>query len=593
MTGRARVVTLLAGAVGLPACPSVPDEVAFDAFEPPIPGNQGLEPEPTPEPWCGWEPEPWEPEPEREPEPIRSGPPQLDLEVCEEDGCWKPAPRHPVFGTLNLGIEVRDPDLVLENVALFWDGSEVVTVGAAGSRDSDRSAWIELSINTALLPDGVGLLTAKAFTAGGDVLDEGSLTLLVTNCDHDLDGAKSPECFGDDCDDDDGEVHPGSPDPVDGTCAKFAIDAPSIASAGPSGGNPESLSVVQDSGGRIHAVWVAYASWQGSPTGVMYAHTQGMGWNLEKVFGLDELPSEPRPVLALDPGDQPFLALSHESVEGEIEHLLLRRDVGTWTVAEIIPADPFDGVLRDFAFAIDAEGDPHLVFPGWDGGPYHLERADETWTGQWIDWHLLMTYEGNRPAIAFDGSGETFVAFSGGSPEGLYLARNDGFGWTATLVDEGIDVGLQPALAVESNGTLHVAYHGGPFELRHAEGSPGDLSIESVSALSETEDGIGLTVGPDSVLISHRNSLGTFLLWSKAFDAAATWTFQTLDAGSDTGFESHPFVSPWGEVRVVYLNAPEHVLEVWSSGVEGAPCIALAADGDANCDGADGVVFER
>src|SRR5262245_6813119 len=117
------------------------------------------------------------------------------------------------------------------------------------------------------------------------------------------------------------------------------------------------------------------------------------------------------------------------------------------------------------ALALDAAGNPHIVFRASADFPVYATRRAGVWTQETIEDPFLSC--GSYASIALDRSGTPHVAYYNSSNQNLRYATRNGSGngsnWTAEAVDApvGVAVGLYTSIAVSSSGLVHIAYYDG------------------------------------------------------------------------------------------------------------------------------------
>lgn len=201
-----------------------------------------------------------------------------------------------------------------------------------------------------------------------------------------------------------------------------------------------------DAAGTTH---VEYADGHGEM--VRYANDADGFWAVDEL-GVGSFPS-----LALDPEGSPHVSFVDDV--GRVLHYATRVR-GGWDVASLPPvSEPLFSSL-----AIDGDGAAHLAFSAnWPLGEYHLWYATNV-TGQWTTELLDDAPDDDlEPSLALDRWGAVHIAYiqvvrGPLDDRALRYATNASGAWVAETVDDDADTGYDPAIAVDPRGGVHIVY---------------------------------------------------------------------------------------------------------------------------------------
>ncbi len=126
---------------------------------------------------------------------------------------------------------------------------------------------------------------------------------------------------------------------------------------------------------------------------------------------------------------------------------------GTWASETVYDGQGIDGA--DPTVAVDAAGDPHVVFMREGLGITYGVRKDDLWQIEAIHEDL-----GPLALVEFqlDGTGRPYLVFYDADSDALMYSIRDGGQWTRETVDV-IDHVQQLSLVVDDSGTPHIQYH--------------------------------------------------------------------------------------------------------------------------------------
>lgn len=115
------------------------------------------------------------------------------------------------------------------------------------------------------------------------------------------------------------------------------------------------------------------------------------------------------------------------------------------------------------SIAVDPNGKVHIThyISGWGYGPdvlTYATNASGVWESNTIDGDANL-YGDNGPSMVLDSGGKAHVVYyKGGTNQDLMYATNTTGAWVVSPLDTNGMVGLNPALAVDGDGRLHVSY---------------------------------------------------------------------------------------------------------------------------------------
>jgi hypothetical protein len=304
----------------------------------------------------------------------------------------------------------------------------------------------------------------------------------------------------------------------DGCCQWNFVEADTA-----TGVNGYDVSVAVGDDGVVHAAH-ANISLQDMRYGVL----DGERWLFTSA---DEGPSRGRSnSIALDPAGNPRISYRDDTADSVIFASL---DDGLWTVEVVDPAgDPWDTT----GMAIDAEGTPHIAYHAFLENLRYTSKPADEWITEEIaprgDKATLVLDDDDNPWVCFAAAGSlrcasraaewetvtvgalaglTFphpqvsavwhdgalwVAYRDRTEAGLVLARVSGQRVTMQMVDDGEGAGTAVGLAIQDDGTVHIAYTVADVGVRYAVGQD-DFEISDVATAQDTDEYVAIGVTPD------------------------------------------------------------------------------------------------
>ncbi|MBI5162014.1 MAG: hypothetical protein HY996_11480 [Micrococcales bacterium] len=285
-------------------------------------------------------------------------------------------------------------------------------------------------------------------------------------CDVDLDGWTATVCEGDDCDDDDPNVHPGADDTVgdrvDQNCDDTdGVDADGDGEASVASGGDD----CDDADAHIHP---------GAEDDV------GDGVD-QSCDGMDGTDVDRDGHASEASGGDDCLDTDDDIHPGALE-------LTTWEIADVAEAaDP-----RFSSVAVDESGAAHVAFRYGDVDAGRLGYATNA-SGQWVDLEVDPGADvAYGTSIALGEDGVVHIAHFDRGGRALRYVTNDGGEWSAEEVDsdESALCGPFPSIAVTSDGEVTIAYSGGG--LRLATGVTGNWTIDPVDPRATVADSLAV-----------------------------------------------------------------------------------------------------
>jgi len=419
---------------------------------------------------------------------------------------------------------------------------------------------------------GVGLVVACGSACSRTSLDLATPPLdaspdvgAVVCPDADGDGFQSQGCGGSDCNDRDPDIHVGAQDgdPLS-EWRYLLLDDRSrvgacIASAGP--------------GGVVHLLYSDILSLNPPDQSIVlrYGRLDGRGFATEPVAD-DRVAMDRLGGSMVVAGDDVHVVYGQTAGWHLASIVYLRRSLG-WR-SEVVAAD------HDFALpavALDEPGHAHVAFDekveGLRALLWYATNASGTWSRELIDED---SSSAARPAIAV---GAGFVAVASYARGDLHVALLGQDGWVVEVVDVAEDTGYAPAVVIDDQARVHVAFglrtRG---DERYALRTPDGWTVETVSENGQLGNQSSIALGASGEP------------WI-AFDEASGPSIG-VSRRADDHWEPELELRRAGYGPSLALEASGRPVVAFIGGNDGGPLwLALKGrDGvDQNCDGVDGV----
>ncbi len=240
-------------------------------------------------------------------------------------------------------------------------------------------------------------------------------------------------------------------------------------------------SLAVDLSGNIHVAWEDWTNYGGigNDHDIFYKRYEvGSGWTTTEVVSTVSTEVSTSifavPSVAIDPSENVHIAWSdgidHGGSGTDWDIFYKRYVVGVgWTATEVVSTESTDESIQP-SLTVDSSGDVHIAWEDYtdysgagSGADIFYKRygVDSGWTTTEV---VTSDMHGFHPSLAVDLSGNIHVAFevwsSGIDYDIFYKRYVVGVGWTATEVvsTESTDLALDPSLAVDLGGNIHVAW---------------------------------------------------------------------------------------------------------------------------------------
>jgi hypothetical protein len=204
------------------------------------------------------------------------------------------------------------------------------------------------------------------------------------------------------------------------------------------------------------------------------------------------------------------------------------------------------------SLVIDSAG---VLHAGWyrasDGNVRHGRRApDAGWTTGTVD----DVGDGDPdPAIAMGPGDGPYFAYRENVADELRWATNESGAWVHEAVDSAGTPGMKNAMAVEADGTVHVAYVDAwdRDTLEHAWRAGGVWTLETIDAAGATGHDVAIALDADGAVHAVYAELGDEDL-RYATNASGAWSVETIDAGVLRAHYASIAIAPDGALHVAY-----------------------------------------
>ena len=280
----------------------------------------------------------------------------------------------------------------------------------------------------------------------GDVCTSSSTCNATAACtgtkdkDTDGDGAVDAACGGTDCNDGDGSIKPGVPDPIDGISAALeVVDA--------GGRRDDFVSAALDADGHLHAVM-----YNGTRQDLEYATNRWGYWSWATIDRVGDVGEYAR--MVVDAAGAAH-AVWYDDTNNDLKYGT--NAGGTWMV-ENVTGDTATDSGKYAAVAVTPDGLVHAMYyddtnndliyrqrtaGGWSG-PTVIDGLNDT--GQWI-------------SLTVDAAGALHAAYYYVTSKDLKYATNKSGSWVLEVVDAAsADVGRYADLDIGPDGTPHIFY---------------------------------------------------------------------------------------------------------------------------------------
>ncbi len=241
----------------------------------------------------------------------------------------------------------------------------------------------------------------------------------------------------------------------------------------------------------------------------------------------------------------------HVSFFQDGEPAYARRDNTTWASAVVDPGTEVRDAPGNSSVGVDSQGGVHVGY--FDGEDlYHATVVD----GQgWFQERVATVGGGfGDHDLVVDSDDRLHVLFHAADDGELRHAHGTRGDWSVETVDDSGAAGRHASAALAEDGVIHVAYRdSGAGAVRHAWGVEGSWSSEIVD--DEGDPGrwcTGIDIGPDgAVHLSYYAGDDGDL--RHAVKSGGDWEVTIIDAAGDVGRHSSIAVDLHGEIHIAYL----------------------------------------
>ncbi|MBT3260720.1 fibronectin type III domain-containing protein [bacterium] len=192
--------------------------------------------------------------------------------------------------------------------------------------------------------------------------------------------------------------------------------------------------------------------------------------------------------IAIDSNDKIHIAYYANYGSGDIGLRYYTNQSGSW-VEETVDTD---GISESISIAVDSDSGIHISYYSTNG--YNLKyayKADDSWTKATVDSTGTM---GQYNAMAVDSSNSKIHIVYGDVTLGSLKYATNTIGetdtWNRTIIDSSATGQVHASIALDSNGTAHIAYRQATSTLKYVTGSLNSWStpvtIDSGGVISDT-----------------------------------------------------------------------------------------------------------
>ncbi len=256
--------------------------------------------------------------------------------------------------------------------------------------------------------------------------------------------------------------------------------------------------------------------------------------------------------LALDPYGDPHIAY-YDVSNADLKHAYRRGSA--WTIETV---DSAGDVGRYASLALDPYGILHIAY--YDVANADLKYAYKTgaiWVIETVD---EAGDVGQGASLALDAEGRPHIAYVDATSRGdLKYARRVDAAWSTEIVDSGCStcfVGDDPALAIDSQDTVHIAYFDRTnADLRYARGTAGAWTIETAADLEDMGRYASLALDAQGAPRIAYYDFSLIHLTGRlryARKDGPVWTSETVDDSGDVGVNASLKLTTQGEARIAY-----------------------------------------
>jgi hypothetical protein len=220
--------------------------------------------------------------------------------------------------------------------------------------------------------------------------------------------------------------------------------------------------IALDADGHPHAVWQGNDG--GSVQRIYYSENTGSGWTTPENISPGTMTNNSEPQIALDAGGNPHVVWY--GYDGSTLRIYYSENTGgTWTTPQDLTPSATDN-NQNPQIALDSGGNPHVVWHGQDGiskwWVYYSENTGGTWT---TPLNISPgTTDNSSSQIALDSGGNPHVVWYGRDGSlvwVIYYSENTGGAWTTPEnLSTSSTTNRSPQIAVDAGGNPHVVWYG-------------------------------------------------------------------------------------------------------------------------------------
>lgn len=324
----------------------------------------------------------------------------------------------------------------------------------------------------------------------------------------------------------------------------------------------DDTAIVVDSSGGIHISYFDYANHD-----LKYAYSpDSKTWTVETA---DDSRYDVGSVTSIAVDKSGGVHISYYDSTSHAIRYAYRPSSGGWSTYIIADNIGIYG-SSDSAIAVDDDHGVHIIYFNSTDLQYAYKPSGGSWTTS-----VAIGSAGSACyglSLAIEDSGNYHYLHVGysvkilwGTPNLYYAVKRLPYGsWNVESVDWSGEVGYKNAVAVDSEGGVHMSYHRGSFYsvLRYAY-KPKDGTWSNYTVDPQTQTGVynSLAVGPqDGIHISYYDGKNGDLRYAYK-PKNGEWTNYTVDAAGSVGMYNSIAADSNGHVHISYYDNTNHELK--------------------------------